>query len=116
MAGRKRRVDPLPENFASIKEAAEFWDKHDTADYWEFTRPVTDVVFDIKRRRYLVALDPSLSKRLDKVATQQGVSGEALLNRWVKERLDSLTPRHGTKRRRRESGERERSRKLAVSV
>jgi hypothetical protein len=32
---RKKHVDPLPEEFASYEEAAEFWDTHDTTDYPE---------------------------------------------------------------------------------
>jgi hypothetical protein len=26
--------------FTTLEEAAEFWDKHDLADYWEFTKEV----------------------------------------------------------------------------
>lgn len=27
------QIDPIPEEFASYEEAAEFWDTHDTTDY-----------------------------------------------------------------------------------
>ena len=30
---RKKRRDPIPENFKSIDEAAKFWDTHSVADY-----------------------------------------------------------------------------------
>lgn len=103
MNGRKKCVDDLPQNFASIEQAAEFWDTHDTADYWKFTRPVTDFVFDIKRRRYLVSLKPSLSKRLAKAASQRGMTSEMLLNQWVKKQLDSLAPQRATKVQKRKS-------------
>ena len=32
--------DPIPENFASIEEAAEFWETHSLADYWDMTKEV----------------------------------------------------------------------------
>lgn len=33
MAKSKKERDPIPEQFKSIEEAAEFWDSHDLADY-----------------------------------------------------------------------------------
>ncbi|MBI4641089.1 MAG: hypothetical protein HY731_10360, partial [Candidatus Tectomicrobia bacterium] len=35
MMPKKKRVDPIPEEFSSEEEAAEFWDTHDTTDYPE---------------------------------------------------------------------------------
>ena len=32
----KKNRDPLPEHFASLEEAAEFWDTHDSGDYEEY--------------------------------------------------------------------------------
>jgi hypothetical protein len=37
---RKKHIDPIPEEFASYDEAAEFWDTHDTTDYPECFRTV----------------------------------------------------------------------------
>jgi hypothetical protein len=36
--------DPIPLHFASVEEAAEFWDNHDLADYWDLTH---EVEFDV---------------------------------------------------------------------
>lgn len=33
MSDVKKHVDPIPDEFASCEEAAEFWDSHDTLDY-----------------------------------------------------------------------------------
>lgn len=30
---QKKLVDPIPKEFASYEDAAEFWDTHDTTDY-----------------------------------------------------------------------------------
>lgn len=48
MAENKR--DTIPEHFARIEEAAEFWDTHDLADYADMTKEVTATV-DLQRRR-----------------------------------------------------------------
>jgi hypothetical protein len=49
-------VDPIPEEFASYEEAAEFWDTHDTTDYPDAFRTV-DVVAEFKRRYYEVEIE-----------------------------------------------------------
>jgi hypothetical protein len=51
MTVRKKHVDPIPEEFASYEEAAEFWDSHDTTDYPDAFRTVEAVV-ELRRRRY----------------------------------------------------------------
>jgi hypothetical protein len=33
MSDNQKHIDPLPEEFGSYEEAAEFWDTHDTTDY-----------------------------------------------------------------------------------
>jgi hypothetical protein len=33
MSTKAKQVDPIPDEFASYEEAAEFWDTHDTTDY-----------------------------------------------------------------------------------
>jgi len=86
---RKKKVDPLPEEFATIEEAAEFWDNHDLTDYLEYTRPVKNIRCRIERRQRLVALEPSLARRLSKAARQRGITSEALVHLWLSERLQS---------------------------
>jgi hypothetical protein len=88
MAAKRKHVDPIPESFSSPEEAGEFWDTHDLADYWDQTEPVTDIVFDVKRRRYLVPVERSLSDRLVELATRRGVAAETLVNLWIKEKLE----------------------------
>ncbi|MGH7599457.1 MAG: CopG family antitoxin [bacterium] len=82
----KKNRDPIPKHFKSIEEAAEFWDNHDLADYWDLTREAHFEV-DIKRRVFLTALEPQLAKKLTGVARQQSVSTETLINVWLTEKL-----------------------------
>lgn len=51
----------IPEHFANIEEAAEFWDTHSLADYWDLTEEV-DAQVQVQQRRYLVALAPDLAE------------------------------------------------------
>ncbi len=90
MRKNNKKRDPIPEHFKSIEEAAEFWDSHDLADYWDLTREVEFEV-DIQRRVFLTALEPELAKKLTECARKQGVSTETLINVWLSERLAAVT-------------------------
>jgi hypothetical protein len=61
MANGEKR-DPIPKHFKSVREAAEFWDSHDLADYGDLTREVHFDV-DIQRRVFLTALEPELAEK-----------------------------------------------------
>jgi hypothetical protein len=37
MARSSKKRDSIPEHFKSIEEAAESWESHDLADYWDVT-------------------------------------------------------------------------------
>ena len=50
MSDKRKGVDPIPDEFASYEEAAEFWDTHDTADYAESFETVS-VEREFKHRR-----------------------------------------------------------------
>ncbi len=86
MPKSKKEHDQIPEHFNSIEEAAEFWDSHDLADYWDLTREAEFDV-DIQRRVFLTALEPELAKKLSECARKQGVSTETLINVWLSEKL-----------------------------
>lgn len=45
-----KKIEPLPEEFASKEEAGEFWDEHSTMDYAEHLKPV-DLEIDLQKRR-----------------------------------------------------------------
>lgn len=80
-----KQVDLLPERFASLEEAGEFWDSHDSADYDEYFRDVECEV-DIQQRRFLVSLDSDLFAKVRALAQAKGISSETLINLWVQEK------------------------------
>ena len=74
MQNKKKVIDPIPETFATEKEAGEFWDTHSLADYEEFLEPA-DLTFAITKRTYEVQLSEDIYEGLRKEAeaTQQSV-------------------------------------------
>jgi hypothetical protein len=48
MGNKNKIIDPLPDSFATEKEAGEFWDTHSAADYAEYLQPADDVI-EIKK-------------------------------------------------------------------
>jgi hypothetical protein len=80
-----KQREPLPEHFASLEEAAEFWDMHDSADYEEYMRDVECEV-DIKRRQFLISLDSDLFSKVKSIAQAKGISSETLVNLWIQEK------------------------------
>lgn len=90
MQKNSKKREPIPQHFKSIEEAAEFWDTHDLADYWDMTRKA-DFEVDIQRRLFLTALEPELAKKLAACAHRQGVQTETSINVWLTEKLVTAT-------------------------
>lgn len=61
MVMNDKKVDPIPAEFSSYEEAAEFWDTHDTTDYPENFETVS-VESNLRRRHYEVDSDDDLMK------------------------------------------------------
>lgn len=72
-----RQVDeavwfPIPEQFPTYDEAAEFWDAHDTMDYPEAFRTVK-VVSEFRNRHYEIPIDADVVIGLRQRARKAGV-------------------------------------------
>ena len=81
----------IPE-MQSYEEIAEFWDSHSVADYWDETEPVKFEISPTARRKYLVAIDPAILQRLQKVAHERGLSTESIVNLFLEQHLASIHP------------------------
>jgi len=86
MSDKQKQIDPLPEEFASYEEAAEFWDTHDTTDYLESFETVA-VEAELKRRRYEVEIDEELMRALTEQAQERGIAVSQLVSEMLKEKL-----------------------------
>lgn len=79
----------IPE-MESYQEIAEFWDEHSLADYWDQTEPAEFEISPEARRRYLVAIDPDLLARVQRVARYRGLTTESLVNLLLEQRLQEV--------------------------
>jgi len=86
MSGKSKQVDPIPNEFGSYEEAAEFWDEHDTTDYPGSFRTVS-VQTELKRRRFEIELDEDLMKVLSVQAHERGVAVSRLVNDMLREKI-----------------------------
>jgi predicted DNA binding CopG/RHH family protein len=86
MSDKQKHVDPIPEEFASYEEAAEFWDTHDTTDYPNRFETVI-VETEFKRRRYEVEIDEDLMKVLHEQAQKRGVAVSQLVSEMLREKI-----------------------------
>ena len=76
----------IPEEFASIEEAADFWDAHDLTDFWEDTREIKGDSKVPAASRY-IPLEKEIAEKILKISRQRHISSETLVNLWIKERL-----------------------------
>jgi len=74
----------------SYEKIGEFWDTHSLADYWDQTEPAEFEISPHARRRYLVAVDPDLLKRVQQLAQRRGLTTESLINLLLEQRLHEL--------------------------
>jgi len=86
MNDRKKRADPIPDEFDSYEEAAEFWDTHDTTDYPEAFQTV-DVQVEFRRRRYEVEIDEDVVKVLREQARTRGVTLSRLASDMLRQQI-----------------------------
>ena len=83
----KKRVDPIPEQFADYDEAAEFWDTHDTTDYLDQFRTL-EVTAEFRGRRFEIEIEESVAKALQAKAKTRGVTADRLASELLRRQLD----------------------------
>jgi hypothetical protein len=86
MSARTTNRDEVPREFATLKEAGEFWDVHDSGDYEDLMVPV-EIEMDASTDRIYMAIAKDVAEQLRTKAREQGVSAETLVNLWLQERL-----------------------------
>ncbi len=80
----KKAIDPIPEEFGSYEEAAEFWDTHDTTDYLDAFETVEGET-EFRRRHYEVEIDQDIFLVLRKQAQKRGVSMSYLVSAMLRQ-------------------------------
>ena len=71
----------------TLKEIADFWDTHSLDDHWDGTH---EVAFEVRmQQKCRVTLTPEIYEKIERVAREQGVLPETLVNLWLAERLQA---------------------------
>jgi hypothetical protein len=86
MRRTSKQVDPLPDEFKSYREAAEFWDTHSITDYEEFLEPV-DLDVDIQRCHFEIEVDEESFLALREIAKKEQKPVKQLASEILKQRL-----------------------------
>ncbi len=91
MPKNNRKRDPIPEQFASVEQAAEFWDTHDLTDYEDVWREVDFKVKSKPRQGLQVKLGPKIANEIAKRAKAKSMRLDALVNQVLKDYLKRAT-------------------------
>jgi len=89
MANTNKQVDPLPSEFRSEEEAAEFWDTHSITDYEEFLEPV-GLEVDLKKRHFEIEVDEDIFLALRDRAKKLRKPAKELVREILKQQLTSV--------------------------
>jgi hypothetical protein len=83
----KNNTDKISEQQAKqYEELGEQWASRDLADYWQQTHEV-ECQIDIKSEVNYYPVESKLSAELDLAAKEYGTTPDALLNKWLQEKL-----------------------------
>lgn len=76
----------------SLEEIAEFWETHDSADYWDQMEDMTDqVTFKCPRDKIVsVRIAEEDLRQLKRIASGKGLGHTTLIRNWIKEKLHEL--------------------------
>lgn len=90
MTIKKKDVDPIPEQFDSYEQAAEFWDSHDTTDY---PNAFETIQFEssFQGRQYEIEIPEELILTLRQKARQRGVTVDQLATSLLRQQIRSLS-------------------------
>ncbi|MBD2774982.1 CopG family antitoxin [Iningainema tapete] len=83
MSDKHQQIEPIPDEFASLEQAAEFWDTHDTTDYLDSFETVILENVELKQRHFEVEVDVDLMKVLYEQAQHKGVGVSQLVNEML---------------------------------
>lgn len=86
MPSKNKHIDPLPDEFKSQEEAAEFWDTHSITDYDEFLEPV-EINVNIQRRHFEIEVDEETFLTLREVARKERKLMKDVASEILKRRL-----------------------------
>jgi CopG antitoxin of type II toxin-antitoxin system len=87
MPNSGKRVDPIPNEFATYEDAAAFWDTHDTTDYPDAFQTVEVEEVVLRQRRYEVEIDEDVLRMLQEQARKRALSISRLASDLLRQQL-----------------------------
>jgi hypothetical protein len=87
MPNSGKRVDPIPDEFATYEDAAAFWDTHDTTDYLDAFQTVDVEEVALRRRRYEVEIDEDVVRMLQEQARKRALPLSRLASDLLRQQL-----------------------------
>ena len=81
----------IPEKFGSYEEEADWFDKHDLADYWHDLELV-DIEFQLekpKEENIVIRVQKPIKERLERIARRKGLNISSLTRMWIMEKLQA---------------------------
>lgn len=85
---KQKQIDPIPDEFSTYEEAAEFWDTHDTTDYPDAFH-IVEVKSELRQRHCEVEIDSDVMKKLRARARRKRVSLGNLASDLLRQQLSS---------------------------
>jgi hypothetical protein len=89
MRENDKPIPPLPDEFASDDQAAEFWDTHSLADYEESLEPA-DVELSLRRRHFEIEVDEESFLALRSFAEKRHTPVKQLASEILKQKLTAV--------------------------
>ena len=86
MPDTDRSIDPLPDEFNSDQEAADFWGRHSLSDYEEYLEPA-DLDVEIQRRHFEIEVDQESFLALRETAQKEQKPVKQLASEILKQKL-----------------------------
>jgi len=85
-------ADKIPQ-FKTEQEEADFWDSHDSTDFFDETEAVNVAFVDARppMKQISLRLDPSVIDQLKSLAVGKGIGYQTMIRMWVMERLGQET-------------------------
>lgn len=89
MAIKNKKIEPIPEEFGSYEEAAEFWGTHDTTDYPDAFETI-QFESSFQGRQYEIEIPEELVLSLRQKARQRGVTVNQLATTLLQQQIRTL--------------------------
>lgn len=90
----RRKPVKLPDfSRMSDEDIADFWETHDSADFWDQMEPVSEpLVFATSPKKSIsIRLPEAMTIKLKLIAREKGIGYQPLIRMWLLERLTQET-------------------------